>query len=99
MTGKTKTEFETGRGYAREDWEDVESPEATKKQLVQARPFAEAFPALAESIKRSRGRPPALSPRKQISIRLSPEVIEYFKKDGPGWQSRIDEALRKAAGL
>lgn len=36
---------------------DPDAPEATDDQLAQARPFAEAFPDLAESIKRSRGRP------------------------------------------
>lgn len=99
MTRKKKTEFEPGRGCTDADWNDVDSPAATDEELAQARPFAEAFPALAKSIKRSRGRPPVISPRRQISIRLSREVIEYFKKGGPGWQSRIDEVLRKAAGL
>ena len=32
-----------------------------------------------------------------VSIRLSPEVISHFKAKGPGWQSKIDEALRKIA--
>jgi uncharacterized protein (DUF4415 family) len=32
-----------------------------------------------------------------VSIRLSPEVISHFKANGPGWQSRIDDALRKIA--
>lgn len=32
-----------------------------------------------------------------VSIRLSPEVIKHFKSKGPGWQSRIDEALRRIA--
>jgi uncharacterized protein (DUF4415 family) len=32
-----------------------------------------------------------------VSIRLSPEVISHFKAKGPGWQSRIDDALRKIA--
>ncbi|MGB7123122.1 MAG: BrnA antitoxin family protein, partial [Bradyrhizobium sp.] len=32
---------------------------------------------------------------KQVSLRLSPEVIRHFKKGGKGWQSRIDETLRK----
>jgi uncharacterized protein (DUF4415 family) len=31
-----------------------------------------------------------------VSLRLSPEVIEHFKSTGSGWQSRIDETLRKA---
>jgi uncharacterized protein (DUF4415 family) len=31
-----------------------------------------------------------------VSLRLSPSVIEHFKATGPGWQTRIDEVLRKA---
>jgi uncharacterized protein (DUF4415 family) len=32
-----------------------------------------------------------------VSLRLSPAVVEYFKATGPGWQTRIDEALKKVA--
>jgi uncharacterized protein (DUF4415 family) len=28
------------------------------------------------------------------TLRLSPEVLDYFKKQGPGWQKKIDEALK-----
>ena len=31
--------------------------------------------------------------KKLVSMRLSAEVIEHFKATGPGWQTRIDEAL------
>ena len=93
---KRKDTFEPGRGYSREDWEAVESPEATDDQLARARPFGEAFPQLAESIKRRRGRPPVDQPRKQISLRLDPEVIEKFKATGPGWQGRINAVLKAA---
>lgn len=31
-----------------------------------------------------------------VSLRLSPSVIEHFKSTGPGWQTRIDDALKKA---
>ncbi len=34
-----------------------------------------------------------------VSIRIDRDVLEYFQEDGPGWQERINEALRKAAGL
>jgi len=34
-----------------------------------------------------------------VSLRLTREVVERFKAGGPGWQTRIDEALKKAAGL
>ena len=29
-----------------------------------------------------------------VSIRLSPDVVEYFKKGGNGWQTRLDDALK-----
>ena len=29
----------------------------------------------------------------------TPEVVERFKASGPGWQSRIDDVLKKAVGL
>ena len=76
-----------------DDW--VSTPE----ELTQAKPFAEVFPDLMESIRRARGRPPVAHPRKQVSLRLDPAIIDKFKAGGKGWQSRINEALRKAAGL
>ncbi|HSS49112.1 MAG TPA: BrnA antitoxin family protein [Thermoanaerobaculia bacterium] len=30
-----------------------------------------------------------------LSVRYSPEVVEYFKSTGDGWQSRMDEALKE----
>ena len=45
-------------------------------------------------------RGPQKAPTKiAVSIRLSPDVVNHFKAKGPGWQSRIDEALRKIAKL
>ncbi|MEI4481414.1 MULTISPECIES: BrnA antitoxin family protein [unclassified Phyllobacterium] len=49
--------------------------------------------------KRRPGRPIAAAPKMPVSIRLSPDVLDYYRSTGPGWQSRIDETLRKAAGL
>lgn len=36
--------------------------------------------------------------KEQITLRIDQDVLEYFQKDGPGWQDRINEALRKVAG-
>jgi uncharacterized protein (DUF4415 family) len=33
--------------------------------------------------------------KERINIRLSHEVLNHFKSDGVGWQTRIDEALRQ----
>lgn len=72
---------------------------STDEELRQARPFAEVFPELAASIERSRGRPSVENPKKQVTLRLDGDVIETFRASGPGWQSRMNAALRKAAGL
>ncbi len=45
------------------------------------------------------GRPPSENPKKQISLRLDPDVIEGFRATGKGWQSRVNKALREALGL
>ena len=36
--------------------------------------------------------------REQVSLRIDRDVLDYFQEAGPGWQDRINEALRKAAG-
>ena len=46
-------------------------------------------------IRRGRGRPPLDAPKKLVSLRLDRDVIEQFRAGGPGWQSRINAALRK----
>ncbi len=33
-----------------------------------------------------------------VSLRIDQDVLEYFQEGGPGWQDRINDALRKAAG-
>lgn len=33
-----------------------------------------------------------------VTLRIDQDVLEYFQQDGPGWQDRINAALRKAAG-
>jgi uncharacterized protein (DUF4415 family) len=81
-------------GYSAKDLREVsDSPELTRADFAKARPFGDVFPDLAASIRRGRG--PGKSPTKKlISLRISPEVIDYFKSTGEGWQSRIDETLR-----
>lgn len=46
-----------------------------------------------------RGRPKSAVRKVSTTIRLDPDVVEAFKAEGAGWQSRMNEALRKAAGL
>lgn len=36
--------------------------------------------------------------KEMVSLRIDKDVLDHFQEDGPGWQERINEALRKAAG-
>jgi uncharacterized protein (DUF4415 family) len=42
-----------------------------------------------------RGRPKSAGKKKLLSVRYSPEVIEFFKATGQGWQARMDSVLRE----
>ena len=36
--------------------------------------------------------------KETVSLRIDKDVLEFFQQGGAGWQDRINEALRKAAG-
>jgi uncharacterized protein (DUF4415 family) len=79
---------------------DDENPEWTAADFAKARPASEVLPQifgakLAQEMLKPRGRPRAEHPKERINIRLSHEVLEYFKSSGDGWQTRIDLALRQ----
>lgn len=78
--------------------DDPENPEWTSADFARARPASELPEELRAFFPRTRGiqKAPTKVP---VSLRLSPEVVEHFRATGPGWQSRIDEILKKAAGL
>ena len=41
-----------------------------------------------------RGRPKLVNKKQLVSIRYSPEVIDYFRASGAGWQARMDAVLK-----
>jgi uncharacterized protein (DUF4415 family) len=67
-------------------------PEITDEML------ARAELRISERVIR-RGRPPSPAPKQAIKLRLDPDVVAYFRKLGPGWQTRINATLRRAARL
>ncbi len=52
--------------------------------------FRPASKAAAPAVER-RALPEA---KELVSIKLDSAVLEYFQDDGPGWQDRINDALR-----
>jgi uncharacterized protein (DUF4415 family) len=43
-------------------------------------------------------RPVIPNAKETVSLRIDRDVLDYFQEGGPGWQERINDALRKAAG-
>jgi uncharacterized protein (DUF4415 family) len=72
------------KGYSAKDLREVsDNPEWTRKDFAKARPFSEALPDLAASIRKGRG--PNKAPTKKLgSLRLSGQVLEAYKAKGPG---------------
>lgn len=74
---------------------DVDIPEVTAAQFRAAKHARYVEPDLvAASLKREHGgrRRPTKLP---VSIRLSRDIVSYFKSTGAGWQTRIDDSLRQ----
>jgi uncharacterized protein (DUF4415 family) len=58
-------------------------------------------PATAEelahglALARKRGRPAGSGVKEQVAIRLDKDILEAFRAEGQGWQTRINQALRR----
>ena len=72
---------------------DADSPKTEAKDwdgAIVARSRRELRAKLAQR----KGRGPQKAPTKvQLSLRLAPEVVAYFKATGPGWHTRMAEVL------
>ena len=78
---------------------DPDNPEWFAADFQQAKPAKEFFDVGAyENLVALKRRPGERGPQKvavkeRITIRLSPEIVSRFRATGPGWQTRIDDAL------
>jgi uncharacterized protein (DUF4415 family) len=71
------------------DWDAVNSPPLSKKIISRMKAVSKAHPDMP-----SRVRGPQLTPTKrQITLRLNREVVDYFKLQGRGWQTKINDVL------
>jgi uncharacterized protein (DUF4415 family) len=80
----------------RPDTPDEENPEWTDAEFARSKSL-DHFPALARLVRGRGERGPQRAPTKQqVTLRLDRDVLDRFRSTGPGWQVRINEALRKA---
>lgn len=82
---------------------DGEVRQLTKADIARMRPARDVLPAelLAVLPKRRPGqRGSQKTPtKKQITLRLDERVIDHYRAQGGGWQSRINDDLKKLTGL
>ncbi len=45
------------------------------------------------------GRPKAAVTKQKVNLRISPDVLDYYRATGPGWQTRMEAALRAGMKL
>lgn len=58
--------------------------------------FARADLYVGETlVRRGRGRPRLPGAKQQVTIRLDPVLLERLRATGPGWQTRLNEAVRE----
>ena len=80
--------------------DEDDAPELTDKLMARAKRGRDILPEhILAQFPRSKGRPKSENPKRQITLRLDADLIEFFKAGGDGWQSRMNSTLRKGAGL
>ena len=81
MTVKSKS--------SRRTWRDPDdAPQITDKWIAEANLYH------GKKLVR-RGRPAGSGQKTQTTVRISKDVLEFFRATGPGWQTRLDNALKR----
>ena len=82
------------------EWADDDLTEWTEDQWDRAEiRIGDKIIRPAQGTLTKRGRPKLDNPKRQVTIRLDDAVIEGFRAQGAGWQSRVNAELRKALGI
>ncbi|MDA8349889.1 MAG: BrnA antitoxin family protein [Pseudomonadota bacterium] len=85
MTVKSKRSHRTSRN-------PDDAPEITDKWVAEADLYH------GKKLVR-RGRPIGSGQKTQTTLRISKDVLEFFRATGPGWQTRMDNALKRYVAL
>ena len=87
--------------FASDEIAEIESPELTDEELASLRPASEALSpnlhaALTGRKPGQRGRQKAPT-KEMITIRVDRDIVSAYRASGPGWQGRMNDALKAAA--
>jgi uncharacterized protein (DUF4415 family) len=75
---------------------DADSPPASDEMLAKLQSLSKAPARLQDAVRRFRG-PQKAPTKKMVSLRLSQETLERYRKTGHGWMTRMSADLDKAA--
>ncbi|AMJ61681.1 BrnA antitoxin family protein [Bosea sp. PAMC 26642] len=75
---------------------DDDNPEWTEEDFRTARPGWELPPEILAAFPNTKRGPQVAPTKVQITLRLDRDVVERFRATGSGWQTRINEVLKKA---
>ncbi len=70
---------------------DPDNPPLTEEELAAMHPAEDLLPQIVKAYRRTRGR----SRKVQLTLRLDPEIVSFFRAGGRGWQTRINTVLRE----
>jgi uncharacterized protein (DUF4415 family) len=79
-------------------WVDPDEPPEWPDEVWERAQFSVGGEVVraAEGTLSRRGRPPVGDAAKQqVTLRLAPAVLEHFKSQGPGWQTRLNAVLER----
>jgi uncharacterized protein (DUF4415 family) len=87
----TATEIDAmiARGEDQTDWERVRN--LTDEEIEASIDVEEEGEFDWDTARVSTSRP---QPKKQVTLRLDPEIIDFFRGQGPGYQTRMNQVLR-----
>ena len=80
---------------------DEDNPEWTEADFARSRPASEVLPrfigqqAADELMRRGPGRPAKPDRKVNQTLRLDPDVVDAYRRQGPGWQAHMNEVLRR----
>jgi uncharacterized protein (DUF4415 family) len=78
---------------------DDDNPPLDAETLARMRPAREMVPKVVAAAVNRGGQPRLENPKEAIKLRLDRDLLAHFRATGQGWQTRINDTLRKAARL
>jgi uncharacterized protein (DUF4415 family) len=83
---------------AREAVVDDNNPPLDEETLARMRPAREVVPEIVKEAAKI-GRPKSDHPKEAIKLRIDRDVLAHYRATGSGWQTRINDTLRRASRL